>query len=245
MSAQKTHNKPTEEVWDKAWTFYNKKPYFKPNHKVLDVISRCFGGRLGGKKIVELGAGSGSDIICLAQKGVNAYAIDFSIESLNSIKYWAKKKGVTVKTVQADIKKIPYPSNSFDMVYSVGLMEHFTNPIVYLREQIRVVKPGGFLLVDVPQKYTLYTLAKHLRMKIKTHPFGWETEFSKANLAKIAYRLGQSVYKIYGREWDVNTRLPRFVQHTCGKLYTRFIERSLLGPYTSLAIGLIIQVRKN
>ncbi len=239
--AVKTISEPTKENWDKEWKKYNKEAYFKPNRKVLEVIERCFNHKLKGKKIMELGAGSGSDIVSLTQAGAKGFALDFSKESIESITHWAKKKNCKLKIVKANIKKIPYPDNFFDMVYSVGLMEHFAKILPYLEEQIRIIKPGGFLLIHVPQKYTLYTIAKHVRMNLGTHPFGWETEYSKEDLIKLAEKINQDVFLIFGTDLDIISRLPKFMQPICNKLYIKYIEDTFLGPYTSLGVGLVIK----
>lgn len=235
---------PTEENWDKEWKPYNQNPYFKPNKRVLDIVRICFDYQLKDKRIIELGAGSGSDIISLVQEGAKGFALDFSRQAIRAIKYWAKKKKVDVETVKADIKNIPYPDNHFDLVYSVGLMEHFKNYVSLLKEQIRVIKPGGFLLIDVPQKYTLYTIVKHIRLKLGSHPFGWETEYSRAGLIKLAARLGQKVHLIYGRDSDIVSRLPAFIRSEVYKIFSHKIEKTFIAPYICLCIGLVMKIKK-
>lgn len=235
---------PSEKNWEKEWLAYNKNPYFKPNKRVIKIVSECFSDKLKNKKIIELGVGSGCDIVSLVQKGALGFSADFSEESLKAVYYWSKKKKVQVNAIKADIIKIPFPKNYFDMVYSVGLMEHFVDIIPYLKEQIRIIKPGGFLMIDVPQKYTLYTIAKHIRMKLNTHPFGWETEYSKGDLIKIANQLHQKIYRIYGNESDIISRLPAFIRPFCKKIFSRSIEVSPLAPYVCLNIGLVLKIVK-
>jgi len=235
---------PTVENWDREWKIYSRKPFFKPNLKVITVICQTFSNKLKGEKILELGAGSGCDIVSLAKKGAEAYAIDFSLQSIKTINYWSKRMRVKITAKRADIKKIPFPNNYFNMVYSVGLMEHFKNYLSLIKEQIRVIKPGGFLLVDVPQKFTLYTVAKHLRMKLGSHPFGWEIEYSKNELIQLAKKLNQEVYQIYGRESDIISRFPAFIRPIGYRFFSKHIENSFLSPYVSLCIGIILKVKK-
>lgn len=204
---------PSIKTWDGQWQMYNSAPYFKPNRKVLAVIEDLFDHKLKNKKILELGAGSGSDVIYLANLGAETYGLDFSSQSLQSIKYWAKVKKVKVATIQGDITKLKLRYKNFDLIYSVGLMEHFEKPEKLISEQLKLLKTGGYLLIDVPQKYTLYTLAKHLRMRLGTHPFGWETEFSVADLTKLAQKLHTKPYLIYGRDSDILDKLSYYLIH--------------------------------
>lgn len=235
---------PGHEIWDREWRKHNHKLHLNPNQKVVDVIRECFNDQLKHKKILELGAGSGSDIIYLAQNGAEGYAIDLSSESVENIRYWTKRKGVNLKIIKADIKNIPFPDNYFDAVYSVGVMEHFRTLMPLLQEQIRVIKPGGFLIVDVPQKYTLYTILKHVRMKSNNHPFGWETEYSKGDLLSFAQVLCQNVYRVYGRELDIILRFPWGVRSFCRRLFSKTIERTFIAPYACLNIGMVLKIRK-
>ncbi len=243
MSVKKNKTDPVKRTWDSEWKKYNRRPYFKPNKRVVEVIAECFRGTLKGRKIIELGAGSGSDIISLIKKGAIGYGLDFSKESLWTMNYWATKKDVDLNIVKATAEKIPFPDNYFDCVYSVGLMEHFVNPLPLFKEQIRVLKPGGFLLIDVPQKFTPYTIAKHIRMIKNTHPFGWETEYSKSDLIKLANRLRQEVFLIYGRDSDILSRFPKILKSGSYNLFSKYIEKSFLAPYLCLCIGIVFRIK--
>lgn len=234
--------KPNIRTWEKGWKQYNQAPYFKPNLTLLKQIHALF-PTLRNKKILELGAGSGSDIVSLAQQGAIGYALDFSPESLRSIYYWAKQKKVHLFIKRGNIEKLDYPAHSFDCVYSVGLMEHFHNLLPLLRQQIRLVKKGGYLIIDVPQTYTMYTIMKHIRMRRNTHPFGWETQYSASDLQKIAQQLQQTKYTIYGRDLDIVSHLPECIAEKINFLYKKYVEPTQISWYTSLCIGIIIHIQ--
>lgn len=238
---------PKASTWDREWRDYNTHRFFKPNYAVIDEVERCFPKGVKGKKILELGAGSGCDIVSLTLEGAEGYALDFSKESLKSMNYWAREKKAKVKNILADIKKIPLKDNTFDCIYSVGLMEHFPDPIPYLKEQIRLLKPGGFLIIDVPQTFTLYTIAKNIRMMKGTHPFGWETQYNTFQLKNIAEKLNQPVHRIYGRDSDIILRIPdkyKSFKSALTNWYRKTIEKSFLSPYVSICIGLVLKINK-
>lgn len=233
----------TQKTWNKQLKLYNVEPFFMPNDRVMEVISGLFNGALQGKRIIELGAGTGCTIVALAKKGVHAYALDFSSESIKSIQYWTKKQNTNVRTFKKSITTLPFDAKYFDLVYSVGVMEHFLNPTPLLEKQLRLVKNNGFLLVDVPQKFTFYTIAKHIRMRMGKHPFGWETEFSVNNLKHLAKELKQDVFSIYGRDNDLITRMPKIMQPHFRYFFQKYLEDSYVGPLISLCIGLVIKKR--
>lgn len=62
-------------------------------------------------------------------------------------------KGGLIEFSVGDARKLPYPDNTFDLVLSLGLLEHFkksADKTIVLREQARVLKKGGYLVCQVP-----------------------------------------------------------------------------------------------
>lgn len=58
----------------------------------------------------------------------------------------------SVDFVRGDAKELPFADGKFDLVYSIGVMEHFDSSgrATLIEEQIRVLKPGGVLLIVIP-----------------------------------------------------------------------------------------------
>jgi len=149
----------TKGHWDKHWQ--REKAKFEKGY-ILDAFRKSVDVLTGlvdikGKKVLEVGAGSGMDSIRLAMRGADAYVLDYSDEALHITGILAKNFNTYPQRVKADAKALPFANESFDMVFHVGLLEHFVAPVELLREQRRILKPNGYLLVDVPQRYTLYT----------------------------------------------------------------------------------------
>lgn len=234
-------NNPKEiSRWNNIWQFFPKNILYKPNLKTINEILQLYNRQVNNLKILEVGAGSGSDCVTLAKYGAKCYALDFSPEALRVCQEAAKKQGVKIFTINADCQKIPFKKNFFDLVFSAGLVEHFPNPIPMLKEQCEVLKKGGYLLVDVPQKYNLYTISKHIRMFFNIHPFGWETEYSKKDLQIIGAKLKLKLIKIYGRDSALSNHLPIKINNIW-KIFFNKIESSKLAPYFCLHIGAIYQ----
>lgn len=230
-----------KNCWDKEWRDFAKNVYFKPNQFVVDEIVKLTNPK--GKKILEVGAGSGSDAIMLAKKGAVVTTLDFSSQSTKICRLLAKKEGTKIKAVTADCQKMPFSNNTFDLVFSVGLVEHFQDPIPVIDEQLRVLKPGGYLIVDVPQKFNLYTLVKKYRMANGSFPFGWETEYSYFDLQKIAKKLNVKVIKYFGHDSAFTLHLPQSIQPVFKKIFS-IIENSTIAPFVCLDIALVLQ-KKN
>jgi SAM-dependent methyltransferase len=94
---------------------------------------------------------------------------------------------------------MPFSAESFDFVYSVGLLEHFEDPMALLAEQYRVLRTGGYLMVQVPQKYSLYTALKKVLIRLGKWPYGgWETEFSDREISALVREAGLEPQYVYG-----------------------------------------------
>lgn len=230
----------SQKMWDWQWQSFAKNLYLKINKGVIREILRLLNGKVKNKKILEVGAGSGSDCIALAKKGAKCFALDFSSKALEVCLQLAKQEKIELKTIQADCSKIPFKDSYFDLVFSVGLLEHFKEPLPVIQEQIRVLKRGGFLIIDVPQKYNLYTLVKHLKMWLGRYPLDWETQYSVNDFKKIAKILNLDIVRFYGRDTALGQKLSSRVRYLWLKFFSR-IEKSLLAPWTCLNIGMICQ----
>jgi hypothetical protein len=69
-----------------------------------------------------------------------------------------------------------------------------------VKENYRVVAIGGHCLIDVPQRWHIYTVAKHLMIAMNRWFAGWETEFSPAELEALMRRTGFTIVRTDG-DW--------------------------------------------
>lgn len=146
-------------------------------------------------RVLEVGAGTGRDSARISEAGGIVCALDYSEEAL---KLMERTAGAGVMSVCGDARSLPFPDETFDIVFHQGLLEHFRRPPALLDEHVRVLKRGGILLVDVPQRYHYYTVLKHVMMAFRVWFAGWETEFSAAELTRLVRNAGMEVVDVYG-----------------------------------------------
>lgn len=123
-------------------------------------------------KILEVGCAAGTYSIDLGCKGFPSV---FGMDISKSIVKQAFENSILGKSeVQfqvADAYCLPYQRESFDMVFSVGVMEHLPDIDVALGEQKRVLKTGGKLLISVPNFYCpWWSTGKILRSWLSSKP---------------------------------------------------------------------------
>jgi demethylmenaquinone methyltransferase/2-methoxy-6-polyprenyl-1,4-benzoquinol methylase len=94
-----------------------------------------------GERVLDLAAGTGVSTVAFARGGAWCVAADFSVGMLSS---GAARE---VPKVAADAMRLPFADNSFNAVTVVFGIRNFFDTEAALREMMRVVKPGGRLLV--------------------------------------------------------------------------------------------------
>jgi SAM-dependent methyltransferase len=148
-----------------------------------------------GLKVLEVGAGSGRDSDDIAARGGIVYTLDYSEEALDLMRTSLKSE---IGIVCGDAKAVPFAEGSLDVVFHQGLLEHFRDPETLVRENHRILKTGGLLLIDVPQRLHYYTLLKHILMILGKWFAGWETEFSPGQLRELIRAEGFEIVAMYG-----------------------------------------------
>jgi tocopherol O-methyltransferase len=99
--------------------------------------------------ILDVGCGIGGSSLYLAEKfGARVTGITLSPVQANRAKERARGAGLQAKTdfQVANALNIPFPDNSFDLVWSLESGEHMPDKVKFLQECHRVLKPGGKLI---------------------------------------------------------------------------------------------------
>jgi 2-polyprenyl-6-hydroxyphenyl methylase/3-demethylubiquinone-9 3-methyltransferase len=104
-------------------------------------------GDLTGRTVLDVGCGSGWFSREAARRGARVTSLDIALRLLHE----TGRKAET-RRVNADACAMPFADGAFDMVISSECIEHTLDPRLALREIHRVTRPGGRLLVTVPNQ---------------------------------------------------------------------------------------------
>jgi ubiquinone/menaquinone biosynthesis C-methylase UbiE len=96
-----------------------------------------------GLRVLEIGVGIGADYEQWLKAGAFARGVDLSMGSLQCARRRCELAGFVPDLHLADAENLPFASDSFDVVYSYGVMHHSPNTAKCLTEAWRVLKPGG------------------------------------------------------------------------------------------------------
>jgi demethylmenaquinone methyltransferase/2-methoxy-6-polyprenyl-1,4-benzoquinol methylase len=93
--------------------------------------------------LLDLGGGTGRVSQHFAGLGAKVLVGDINSSMLKQAK---RKEGLT--PLQADAARLPFPPETFDAILVVDALHHFFKPRQTVREMLRVLKPGGRLLIE-------------------------------------------------------------------------------------------------
>ncbi len=145
----------------------------------------------GDEVVLDVGAGSGYFSLAIAQKLITGKVIclDLSEEMLHRLGRIADKKGLgdKIQILKGDASSIKVDAESVDLVVSNSVFHELSEPGSVLREMIRVLKPGGWVIVtDFRDTKIGRKIAAHNK---RAHgPFSvneLETLFTEAGLSKV------------------------------------------------------------
>jgi len=113
-----------------------------------------------GEKVLEIGCGTGSDLLQFARHGAIATGIDLTARHLELAR---ERVGNLAVVYRADMRNLPFPDGTFDYVYSHGVLMCTDEPEKVVREIYRVLRPGGRFNVHVYAFWSYFTLWRFLR----------------------------------------------------------------------------------
>ncbi len=102
-----------------------------------------------GEDVLEIGGGIGTDLSQFAKHGARVTDVDLSGGHLALAQENFRLRGLTGRFVHHDAERLPFEDNSFDVVYSNGVIHHTPHTDRIVHEIYRVLRPGGRAIVMV------------------------------------------------------------------------------------------------
>jgi SAM-dependent methyltransferase len=111
--------------------------------------------RHAGENVLEVGCGTGSDLLQFAKHGASATGVDLTAKHVELARI---RVGDLAVVHQADARDLPLADESFDYVYSHGVLHHCDEPERVVAEMFRVLRPGGRFNVHVYALWSYFSL---------------------------------------------------------------------------------------
>jgi SAM-dependent methyltransferase len=138
--------------YEKFFSTYDRFRYAKEGHilKRLDAID------FKGKRVLEIGLGQGADAEQIIRRGAIWSGLDITTESVDRVRMRLALRKLPHEAIkQGSVLSIPFEADSFDIVFSHGVLHHVPDIKRAQREIRRVLKPGGELIVMLYSKWSI------------------------------------------------------------------------------------------
>lgn len=166
-----------KDMWDDIWTKSQIPDWDDLSECIYQTIISEYGD-IKGKRIIEVGSGSGKISLRLAREGATVSLLDFSDIALNLSRKQFEDEGLTAEYINADLLGDGNIfSEKYDLVWNAGVLEHFVDKDleVALRHMINAVADDGLLLTFNPNARCLpYVLGKWFLEKTNGWQYGQE-----------------------------------------------------------------------
>jgi ubiquinone/menaquinone biosynthesis C-methylase UbiE len=175
-------------TWRKDFAAWRERRIWQERHQGDNVrdVRRALGSRIEGKKLLDLGAGMGGLSVALMRElgpeGLRLQALDYNPDYCSIALLRAERYALQLSIAVGAGEYLPYPSEAFDLVVCMDVLEHVADPRAVLAEIERVLKPGGTALTTVPNRHAFRDPHYHL-------PFiNWLPRVLAERIVKIAGR---------------------------------------------------------
>lgn len=160
--------------------------------------------KIKGKRILDIGCGSGHYVLEMLKTGKEVRAIDNSCEMIKLTNYLLSNNGFSEKAKLADIGEIElnqFENKQFDTILCLDVIEHLPDEKIALKKITKLLKPNGILILSVPAIKKIYGKRdKHL---------GHYRRYGKKELKKKLSQNDLKIKKIF--YWNFIGLMPFFI----------------------------------
>ena len=143
------------------------------------------------EKILDAGCGSGWATVYLLKKGYKVFSVDLSLNSIRKTKRISSVTKAKSKIKRCDLTSLPFENNFFEVAFSFEVFEHIPDLDKALVELMRVIRPGGKLIVSIPNKYGAFSIMNDFIAEsiLKKHKHDSEIETKHVHLHSVYWWL--------------------------------------------------------
>lgn len=184
-----------------------------------------------GRDVLEIGVGMGADFIEWAKAGPRSLSgVDLTPRAIEHVKTRLDLYGFQADVRVADAENLPFDDNSFDIVYSWGVLHVSPNTPRTVREVHRVLRPGGVARIMIYHKYSLTGYMLWLRYALLSgRPFRslediyWNHLESPGTKAYTLAEAGEMFRDFTGVDMTVRLSFADLLQGASGQRHRGFL----------------------
>ena len=158
-----------EEAYLVSLTHEGYKKHSEKRYKLEPYIEKFADfGSWKNKMVLEIGVGMGADHERLAQQTSKLFGLDITKRAINHTRNRLNFANLTSELSVGDTEKLDFPKNTFDLVYSWGVIHHTPNIQEAINEINRVLIPGGYAKIMIYNKWSITGLMLWVRYAFLT-----------------------------------------------------------------------------
>jgi methionine biosynthesis protein MetW len=180
-----------------------------------------------GVRLLDIGCWDGRLLEAIRRAGLfgELYGVDLPFEAVEKV----KSKGFNAQVVDLNGEPLPFLDEYFDTVILLAVLEHVFDPYAVIREIHRVLRPGGMLIIDVPNVASFTNRIRILsgRLPVTSTDPGWDGGhlhyFTKYALDQFLLSEGFQINvrkstggRLYLREWWISLLAGELI-YSCTK----------------------------
>lgn len=173
-----------------------------------------------GEKVLEIGCGIGTDSVMFAKNGAIVTSIDLTQNAIKTTSRRFKLYGLKGTFLRADAENLPFNDESFDFVFSAGVLHHTPRTKKALQEVKRVLKNGGTAVIMLYAKNWI-------------HYFFYPLYFG---IIKRGYFKGRTLDHFIHQNYEKKGRKKMDIEVPLVKIYTKREVRGLFDHFSNVKI---------
>ncbi len=139
--------------------------HFEKLHHLLRLVK--FDGYRG-QRVLEVGCGAGTDLVRFAKGGAIVTGVDVASSAIALARQNFAHEGLEADLREADGEQLPFPDNTFDLVYAHGVVQYTADDRRLVAECCRVLKPGQLAIFQVYNRVSwLNALSKLMKVPLE------------------------------------------------------------------------------
>lgn len=180
-------------IWDSVWSKFQLEDFVDVD-KIndlwtsfhLEILKKQIMALPANSRFLEAGCGLGQWCFYANKLGHEAVGADIAEDIINRLNEFIRGKPEykNMRFLVDDLCNSKLESNQFDLILSLGVIEHFRDSSLMLEELRRLLKPGGKVFISVPNIFAMQTITRPLTELFGIWSIGYEKSFSPASLKK-------------------------------------------------------------
>jgi 2-polyprenyl-3-methyl-5-hydroxy-6-metoxy-1,4-benzoquinol methylase len=162
-----------------------------------------------GKDVLEIGCGNGVDGLMFARHGARYTGVDLTTEAVDATRRHFATEGASGTLRQENCERLSFADDTFDVVYSFGVLHHTPDPGQAVREVHRVLRPGGIARVMLYHRHSfnyyvriLTAMRARALLEVMRRAASWRVDRSKAAMTAMHGVRGNDSRRV----WEIHYR---------------------------------------